>query len=131
MRLLIAFLLFSFATGTAALAKPPLREVAAIDDAVMAVAIADEIRKSCDGISPRLIRAYSALNNLKAMAQARGYSAEEVEAYVTSKDEKARMKAKAEAFLQSNGVSPGDRSALCAFGRDQISAQSEIGKLLR
>jgi hypothetical protein len=131
MRLLTAILIAALSFGGAASAKQPLREVASIDDALMYVAIADAIRKSCDTINARLIRAYSELNRLKALARDMGYTEEEVEAYVTSKSEKARMKDKAEAFLQANGVRPDDTPALCRFGQEQIQAQTEIGQLLR
>lgn len=131
MRILTATLILALTAGTSALAKPSLRDVAEIDDGVMAVAIADAIRKSCDNINARLIRAYSELNRLKSIARDLGYTAEEVEDYVTSKEEKARMKAKAEQFLQENGVRPNDTPALCRFGQTQIQSQTAIGQLLR
>jgi hypothetical protein len=131
MRLLTAILIAALSFGGAASAKQPLREVASIDDALMYVAIADAIRKSCDTINARLIRAYSELNRLKALARDMGYTEEEVEVYVTSKSEKARMKDKAEAFLQANGVRSDDIPGLCRFGQEQIQAQTEIGQLLR
>ena len=131
MRLLTAILIVTLSVGEAASAKPPLREVAEIDNALMHVAIADAIRKSCDGINARLIRAYSELNRLKSIARDKGYTDDEVEAYVTSKSEKARMKDKAEQFLQENGVRSDDIPALCRFGQEQIQAQTEIGQLLR
>ncbi len=131
MRVLTAFLVMALSAGSAVWAKPPLREVAVIDNGLMAVAIADAIRKSCDNIDARLFRAYSALSTLKTLARERGYTEKEVERYVTSKDEKARMKAKAEAFLQENGVAPGDSAALCRFGQREIQSQTEIGQLLR
>ena len=117
--------------ATAASAKPPLREVREIDDMVMVIAIADEIRKSCDDIGARLIRAYATLNGLKSLAHEKGYSEDEVEDYVTSKDEKQRMRAKAEGFLADNGVRADDTAALCSFGKRQIQAQTEIGRLLK
>jgi hypothetical protein len=131
MRLLTAILIAALSVGGVASAKPPLREVAEIDDALMHVAIADAIRKSCDSINARLIRAYSELNRLKSIARDLGYTDDEVEAYVTSKAEKARMKDKAEQFLQANGVRPDDIPALCRFGQEQIQAQTLIGQLLR
>jgi hypothetical protein len=117
--------------GTTAVAKPPLREVAEIDDMVMKVAIADEIRKSCDGINARLLTAYFTLNGLKSLAREKGYSDEEIEHYVTSKSEKERMRLKAEAYLAQNGVQANDRAALCRFGKIQIQTQTEIGQLLK
>ena len=38
-------------------AKPPLREVAAIDDALFDLGIADRIRKNCPTISARMLKA--------------------------------------------------------------------------
>lgn len=131
MRIFVPLLTMAVLAGTAALAKPPLRDVTQIDNGVMTVAIADAIRKSCEDINPRLIRAYSALNALKSMAREKGYSDEEVEHYVTSKEEKARMKAKAERYLASQGVTLDDRPGLCRFGREQIAAETAIGRLLR
>lgn len=131
MRLLTALLIATLTFGGAASAKPPLREVAEIDDALMHVAIADAIRKSCNDINARLMRAYSELSRLKSLARDLGYTEEEVEAYVTSKSEKARMKEKAENYLQANGVRPDDIPALCRFGQEQIQAQTLIGQLLR
>lgn len=131
MRLLTATLIVALSVGGVASAKPPLRDVAQIDDALMHVAIADAIRKSCSDIDARLIRAYSELNRLKALARDMGYTDDEVEDYVTSKAEKARMKDKAEQFLQANGVRPDDIPALCRFGQSQIQAQTDIGQLLR
>ena len=131
MRIFIAIIATLTLVSSAALAKPPLREVSEVDDGVMHIAIADEIRKSCDDISARLIRAYSTLSSLKSLARDLGYSDEEIEDYVTSKDEKTRMRAKAERFLAANGVSADDTPGLCRFGKRQIQSQTEIGRLLR
>lgn len=119
------------APGQRAEAKPPLAEVAEIDDGLMAIAIADEIRKRCDGISARMIRALREVNALKSRAEDLGYSEEEIEDYVTSKSEKRRMRSKAEAWLADRGVPKGDAVALCQFGRDEIARASPIGRLLR
>jgi hypothetical protein len=131
MRFFTSLLMVFAVLGTSVLAKPPLREVAEIDDMVMKVAIADEIRKSCDDINARLLTAYMTLNGLKSRARDLGYSDEEIEHYVTSKSEKARMRAKAEAYLSDNGIPANDRAALCRFGQAQIRSQTEIGQLLK
>jgi hypothetical protein len=131
MRFFTAAFLACVVLATTVSAKPPLREVKEIDDMVMVVAIADEIRKSCDGIGARLMRAYSTLNELKSLARDKGYTEDEVEDYVTSKTEKQRMRAKAERFLAGNGVNAGDKTALCSFGKRQMQSQTEIGRLLK
>ena len=112
-------------------AKPPLSQVADIDDALMMIAIADEIRKTCDDVSARMIRAVTTINALKSRAKALGYTDEEIDDYVSSKAEKARMRAKATDFLAAQGVDADSEAQLCAFGKEQIAKASAIGVLLR
>ena len=112
-------------------AKPPLRDVARIDDALMMVAIADDLRKRCDAIDARMIAAFSYLRGLKAEARGMGYTEEEIEDYVSSDEEKTRMKRKADAWLATKGVSRNDRAAYCSFGQQEIAKGSQIGALLR
>lgn len=102
-----------------------------MDDALRDVAIADALRRSCADIEARLLRAFGELNRLKSMARDLGYSDAEIDAYVASRDEKARMRDKAKAYVLTYGVQVDDVSAFCQFGRDQISAQTRIGRLLR
>lgn len=130
MRLIPAALILA-ALATQVQAKPPLRDVPQIDNGLMAIAIADEIRKTCDGIEPRMIRALSQLNTLKSMAKDMGYSNAEIDDYVTSKAEKNRMRNKAEAYLASQGVKPKDRAALCAYGKADIARGGPVGTFLR
>ena len=85
--------------ATMASAKPHLREVAEIDNGLLAVGIADEIRKNCPAISPRIFRAVSYVESLKSKARALGYSDAEIRAYYKSEVEKARVRAKGEAYL--------------------------------
>ena len=112
-------------------AKPALRDVAEIDNGLLAVALADEIRKNCDDISARMIRAYSYVSNLENRAVALGYSKDEIEDYVTSKAEKARMRARGEAYIKAEGLDPKDKADLCQLGKQEIAKGSQIGALLR
>ncbi len=130
MRLIPASILL-IALAAPVAAKPPLRDVAEIDNGLMAIAIADEIRKSCDDIQPRMIRAMSQINSLEKKARALGYSKDEIDDYVTSKSEKARMRKKAENWLASKGVNAKDRGSLCQFGRGEIARGGPIGYFLR
>lgn len=124
-------LALTFPLAGPALAKVPLSKVSAIDDSLMEVAIADEIRKQCNGISARMFRALGRLEDLKALALSMGYSKKEIEDYVTSKSEKRRMRSKAEAFLSGQGVNPKDKSQLCRFGSAEMKRGTGIGTLLR
>jgi S-adenosylmethionine synthetase len=128
---LIASALILASLASPALAKPPLRDVAKIDNGLMAIAIADEIRKECDDIKPRMIRALSQLNTLKGMAKEMGYSEEEIDDYVNSKAEKTRMRQKAETWLAGQGVDAKDTRALCAFGKADIARGGPVGSFLR
>lgn len=130
MRLVTPVLVLALVAAPVA-AKPPLRDVAEIDNGLMAIAIADEIRKNCDGIQPRMVRALAQLNALKGRAGALGYSDAEIEDYVTSKAEKKRMRRKAEAWLASQGVQAGDKVALCDFARKDIARGGAVGSFLR
>lgn len=115
----------------AAAGKPPLREVPEIDNGLMMVAIADEIRTRCDDIGARMFRALGTLNALRTRALALGYSDSEIDAYTGSAEEKRRMLAKAEAWLGARGVDAEDDAQLCAFGEAQIAGATAIGRLLR
>lgn len=112
-------------------AKQPLREIKAIDNAVFDVAVADQIRKKCPDIAPRLVQAYTLYRSTRKHARDLGYSDEEIEAYGDSDAEKARMRANGEAYMRANGVVTSDPQSYCALGRKEIQKSSRIGSLLR
>ncbi|MGH1413320.1 MAG: DUF5333 domain-containing protein [Pelagimonas sp.] len=128
---LIPVVLISLCLAHPLAAKTPLSQVPAIDDKLMEIAIADEIRKTCDGINARMFRALSRLNDLQDKALSMGYSKDEIEDYVSSKKEKRRMRSKAEAFLAAKGVDHTNDAQLCSFGKAEIARQTGIGTLLR
>jgi hypothetical protein len=131
MRMTFLMIIAVAMTAGGASAKPALRDVSVIDDGLLAVALADEIRKSCDNVSARMITAYTTIRSLKSTAKSMGYSEDEIEDYVTSKAEKARMRQRGEAYLLANGVTPGDKAGLCKFGKQEIARGSPIGALLK
>jgi len=127
--LLPVTLLAVIAGGVAA--KQPLRDVKVIDDAVFDVAVADQIRKKCPEIAPRLVQAFSLYRATRKQARDMGYTDAEIEAYGDSETEKTRMRAKGEAYLRANGVVASDAQSYCALGRKEIQKASRIGSLLR
>lgn len=131
MRKLVLTLSVLAISAGAVSAKQPLREVKSIDDAVFDVAMADKIRKECPDISARVIKAITLYRSVRSNARSLGYTNEEIEAYADSKQEKARMRAKGEAFLRANGVVASDPQSYCALGRKEIQKSSRIGSLLR
>ena len=120
-----------FALPLSALAKPSLRDVPQIEDGLFAVALAKEIRDECSSINGRTFKAIGVLTSLKREANQLGYSDDEIRAYVDSDGEKARMRAKGEAFLKQNGVRLDAPETFCAFGHAEIAKNSAIGALLR
>ena len=131
MRMTMTVMIAAALAATTATAKPALRDVSAVDDGLLAVAIADEIRNTCDTIDARMFTALLTLNSLKSTARSMGYSDEEIEDYVTSKAEKARMRKRGEAYMQANGVTLGDKSGYCRLGKQEIAKGSAIGTLLK
>lgn len=129
MRVLIIAALTGF-MATSALANPPLREVKQINDGLLYVGLADEIRKTCDGISGRIFKGIGRLRAIHRLALDMGYSKEEIESFVDNRAEKDRLKALGKAYLKANGASQSDPQSMCALGRKEITQQSEIGTLL-
>lgn len=131
MRMSLILTLAASLTATAADARPPLRDVPVLDDGLLAIGLADEIRNTCDEIDARMLTAFIRIQELKSKARSLGYSDKEIEDYVTSKDEKARMRARGEAYLLANGVTLGDKSGYCWLGKQEIAKGSAIGTLLK
>lgn len=124
MRHFILTLSFVALSTGAAFAKPPIRDVAQIDNAVFDVAVADQIRKKCPSIAPRVVQALSLYRATRKHARSLGYTDDEIEAYGDSKTEKARMRAKGEAYMRSNGVVTSDPQSYCALGRKEIQKRA-------
>lgn len=119
------------AGGAYADAKPPLREVKEIDDNLLWVGIAHEISKKCDEIDARTLKGLTYLNSLRRKAREMGYTHQEIEEYHSSKAEKARVRAKGEAYVKSKGLDPENAEDLCALGHAEIARNSTIGIFLK
>ena len=128
---LLAGLMTTLVPVAAAFAKPSLREVPEIENTLFVVAVANEVSKKCTSIRPRYFKGLGMLRRLRARANELGYSDAEIRAYVESRAEKNRMRAKGESFLAANGVDLGNPETFCAFGRAEIAKSSAIGALLR
>lgn len=118
-------------TAGAVLAKPHLRDVPEIDGLLVEVRIADKIRKKCDSISARLLRANSLVYGLKSKARDMGYSDEEIDAYIDSDADHDRQRALRDEYMFARGVDKNDRETYCALGRAEIEKGGQIGALLR
>lgn len=112
-------------------ASAGLKDEAQINNGLLAVGIADEIRNRCGSISARTFTALGYLNSLKRMARNKGYSNDEINRYVKNDAEKAKMRKRGEKYLAQNGASTSDPASMCRLGREEIKKRSQIGVLLR
>ena len=128
---LIAGILALGATTASAQAAVPLNEEPHINNSLMAVAVGNAIRKTCPSISARMLVALSKGRELQNYALEKGYSKDEMEAFLDNKTEKARVKALAADYMAANGVVDGDVESYCTLGRAEIAKDSLIGSLLR
>ena len=131
MRPFTTLTLVTLAIATPAMALVPINEEPHINNTLLQGFIGDAIADNCPTIEPRKLRALSELNKLRNYALAQGYTAAEVRAFVTSKEEKARGKALAAEWLKERGAEPGATEAYCAVGEEEIVKDSLIGQLLR
>ncbi|MRU14330.1 hypothetical protein FDP25_02690 [Roseovarius sp. A21] len=129
--LVLSATLASAAIAGSASTKPGLPREADINNGLLAVAAADKIRRECDSISGRFWRARSYLNGLKDLASERGYTDDEIDAYINDDAEQDKMRAKRNAYFKSKGASNLDPDSLCVLGREEIRKNSQIGSLLR
>ncbi|MEM7441023.1 MAG: DUF5333 domain-containing protein [Pseudomonadota bacterium] len=111
-------------------AKTPLRDNTKINNQLLVVGLANEIRKRCGTISGRLVKGVSTLRSIHKQALSQGYSKAEIETYVESDAEKARMKQRGRVWLAQRGASPEKPETMCRVGREEIAKNSSIGALL-
>ena len=118
-------------TASTAQAKRPLRDIPEIWTPLFYIAVADEIRKKCPTISGRVFKGVTDLRRLRDYANSLGYSDREIEDFVESKDEQARMIAQGETYLARYGAHRDKPETLCALGRAEIERNSAIGVYLK
>ncbi|UXU75212.1 MULTISPECIES: DUF5333 domain-containing protein [unclassified Paracoccus (in: a-proteobacteria)] len=124
----IALIAATLATPAAAL--EPLAKEKYINDRLIAARVADRIRRTCPSIDGRILYAYGEARKLKRYAEQKGYSKAQIDAFLDSKTEKARIYAVAEDYLTRKGARPGDPESFCMVGRQEIRNNSVIGSLL-
>jgi Family of unknown function (DUF5333) len=130
MKRIMMILALMMGMATPAMALPPLSENTYINDRLVQARVADRIRKECPSIAARFAYAYSQARALKQYALDQGYSEAEIEAFLDSKADKARVKAAAEEYLAANGVVQGDAQSFCTLGKREIANQTVAGSLI-
>jgi hypothetical protein len=111
--------------------KVPLPEEAHINAQLIAAAEGDMIRNNCPSIEARMLVVLDKMWALKSYAERQGYTEAEVKAFLKDKEQKARVKGAAAAYLASQGAVEGDAESYCRVGRAEIAKGSLLGSLLK
>ena len=130
MKKLIAIALTAATLAAPALALEPLAQERYVNDRLIAARVADRVRRECPSINARIVYAWSQARALKRYAENKGYSSSEIDAFLDSKQDKARIYAAAEDYLTRNGARKGDPESFCRIGRGEIASKSVAGSLL-
>ncbi|MEI4260439.1 DUF5333 domain-containing protein [Roseovarius sp. D0-M9] len=131
MRLILTTLVALSLAGGASAARADLGAEKDINAGLLAIAAADKIRRECGDISGKFWAARSYVNQLKGMAQKRGYTDAQIDAYVNDDAEQAKMRERRNAYFKSKGASNLDAASLCRLGQDEIKNRSRIGSFLK
>lgn len=121
----------TMALSTPASAQSGLAGETEINNGLFVFALANEIRRKCSSIEPRMLRALNFRNQLYSQARGKGYTNDQIDAYIDNKAEQEKMRARGNQYLAQFGASLSDHASLCRVGRDEINKRSQIGRLLR
>ena len=77
--------------GVSASALQPLHENPTVVGGFYAIGLADELRKNCDDLRPRWLRAYNYLKSLEKFALDQGYTPAQIEDLTDNREEKERQ----------------------------------------
>ncbi|MBE2278373.1 MAG: DUF5333 domain-containing protein [Rhodobacteraceae bacterium] len=120
-----------FLVAGPAFALEPLASERHINDSLRAGRIGDVIRKTCPTIKARMFVVMAKVDDLKSYALKKGYSRDEVEAFLKDPAQKNRLKAEAAAWLKAQGAVEGNTESYCRVGEAEIARGSLVGSLLR
>lgn len=123
------------ATVAVGLASPaaalePLSTERHINDRLVAARIADRVRRECPSIDGRLVYAFQQARALQQYALDKGYSKQQIEAFLDDKAERRRIYAIADDYMTGKGVRAGDAASFCRLGLQEIADGSVTGSLL-
>ncbi len=114
-----------------AAALQPLHEDTRVLNGFYVIGFADEIRKRCDSIEPRIFRAIGYLRSLERYALKAGYTSEDIDELQDNKAEKEKLRSKIRADLAKRGATPQTPEGYCTVGREEIAKGSAAGRLLK
>ena len=122
--------LMTLGTLAPAAALEPLSQERYINDRLIAARIADRIRRECPTLDARMLYAYSQARALERYALDKGYTRQQVNAFLDDKAERKRIYAVADDYMARHGVKKGDPESYCRLGRQEIANRTVTGSLL-
>ena len=108
-----------------------LRGNAVIYNGLFAIAVADQVRRNCDSVDARMVRAITFARSLERQARSLGFAEPQIRAFIDSREEKDRMRAHVQRYFAEQGVREGVPETYCALGRAEIARGTQAGALLR
>jgi hypothetical protein len=126
-----AALVLAAAAAAAGEGLPPLAENPRVREEFLAAAVGDEIRSNCPTLSARMVYVLRRAKELERYVLSLGYTEADIRAVRKSREARAWLRAARDAYLEANGVVPGDAESYCRLGRQEIEKGSLIGALLR
>lgn len=130
MKKMLSILAFA-AFATPSVALQPLHQDARVVNGFYTIGLADEIRKRCDSIEPRIFRAIGYLRSLERYALNAGYTSDDIDELQDNKAAKEQLKARIKRDLANRGATPKTPEGYCTVGREEIAKGSAAGRLLK
>jgi hypothetical protein len=127
----LGILAVALSVSTPAVALQPLHENPTVVSGFYALGVAELVRRNCDDISPRYLRAYRYLRALEKYALDAGYSPAQIDELTDNREEKQKLKLRIEADLAKRGATAETPQGYCTVGREEIAKNSAAGRLLR
>lgn len=109
-----------------------LRDDDRVRNGLLRAAILAHIVEECDDFRApsRLVRSAYFLS-LYNHARRLGASRAQIDAFVDDKEQQAWFEAQMRRYIESTGAHPDDPASVCALGRAEIAAGTQIGRQLR
>lgn len=108
-----------------------LRDDAHITGQLVAAQVGDILRGTCPQASARFFVVLGELAALERYVRSKGHDEAAVRAFLDNADEKARIRALADAYLAKAGAKAGDVASFCAVARAEVAAGTVVGRLIR
>lgn len=98
---------------------------------LLQISVANKISEECTSIDARKIKGLFALLQIKSVAKELGYTDNEINEFVSSEENKKKLKNETDIYLLDNGVDLNNVKIICLFGHREIDQETTIGSLLR